>query len=325
MDFYEQIPNIVITDKGKQICSLTERQIPSCLNEGILPIRGTIMRTMLKPNGELVTINNHNIHIYRQGNINHPKLIFMSGSGTVAPVYNFKMLYEKLQNDFRIIVLEKFGYGYSDIFEASCDIDNLVSMQKQALDLVGEKGPYILVSHSMSGLEAIRWKQKYPEDIQAIIGIDMATPLTYGNWTDKEVAKRIKLIKRSHTLKLHKIPGCYPLNNRCLTEEERKQQKLLMKRNAFNHCYSNEAKEVLTNAKIVRENGKIDCPMLLFSSNGKETSKNWVKSQQEFAAEMDAKLLCYNCGHYMHYYKSHDICKEIKEFIMRLSGNKIEA
>ena len=28
VDFYEQIPNIVITDKGKQICSLTERQIP---------------------------------------------------------------------------------------------------------------------------------------------------------------------------------------------------------------------------------------------------------------------------------------------------------
>ena len=276
------------------------------------------MAKVLKPNGQLVTVNNHNIHVYTQGNINHPKLVFMSGSGTVAPVYDFKVLYEKMQNDFRIIVIEKFGYGYSDIFETSCDIDSLVSIQKQALDLVGEKGPYILVPHSMSGLEAIRWKQKYPEDIQAIIGIDMATPLTYGNWTEKEVAKRIKLINLSHKLRLHKIPGCYPLNNRCLTNEEHKQHKLLMKRNAFNRCYSNEAREVLNNAKIVSENGNINCPVLLFSSNGKETSKNWVKSQQEFAKITNTKLISYNCGHYMHYDKSHEIASEIKAFTMCL-------
>ena len=76
----------------------------------------------------------------------------------------------------------------------------------------------------------------------------------------------------------------------------------------------------LNNAKTVSKNGKINCPLLLFSSNGKQTSKNWVKSQQEFAAEMDAKLLCYNCGHYMHYEKSHEIAGEIKTFIKMLKG-----
>lgn len=276
------------------------------------------MENALKSKGELVAINNHKIHIYRQGNINNPKLVFMAGSATVAPVYDFKVLYEKLVNDFRIIVIEKFGYGYSDIFETPCDIDTLVSIQKQALDSIGEIGPYILVTHSMSGLEAIRWKQKYSDDIMAIIGIDMATPLTYKNWTDKEITRRIKKIKIANKLKLHKIPNFYPLNNRCLTQDEINQQKLLMRRNAFNICYINEAKEVLNNSKIVSRNGKIKCPVLLFSSNGKETSKYWVKSQQEFAAIMSAKLICFDCGHYIHYYKCNDISKEIVEFIKKL-------
>ncbi len=242
----------------------------------------------------------------------------MAGSATVAPVYDFKVLYEKLVDDFRIIVIEKFGYGYSDIFETPCDIETLVSIQKQALDIIRETGPYILVSHSMSGLEAIRWKQKYSGDIMAMIGVDIATPLTYKNWTDKEITRRIKMIKIANNLKLHKIPNFYPLNNRCLTQDEINQQKLLMRRNAFNICYINEAKEVLNNSKIVSRNGKIKCPALLFCSNGKETSKDWVKSQQQFAAIMNAKLICFDCGHYIHYYKSNDMSKEIVEFIKKL-------
>ena len=44
------------------------------------------MKNELKCNGELITINNHNIHIYRTGNKSNQTLIFMSGSGTVSPV-----------------------------------------------------------------------------------------------------------------------------------------------------------------------------------------------------------------------------------------------
>lgn len=276
------------------------------------------MNKQLKSNGEFVTINNNKIHIFRQGDIDKPKLVFLAGSATVAPVYDFKVLYEKLVNDFRIIVIEKLGYGYSDISETSCDIDTMVSIEKQVMGIIGEKEPYILVAHSMSGLEAIRWKQKYPDDIMAIIGIDMATPLTYRSWTDKRVKKMIKITEMANKLKLYKIPNLYPLNNRCLTKDEINQQKLLMRRNAFNICYINEGKEVLQNARIVSENGNVECPTLLFSSNGKQIDKYWIKSQQEFAKVMNAKLITFDCGHYIHYYKSNEMSKSIINFVNKL-------
>lgn len=271
---------------------------------------------VLKENGEFVSINNHNIHIYRAGNIDSPKLVFMSGSGTVAPVYDFKILYEKLVKDFRIVVIEKFGYGYSDIFESSCDIDSMVDIEKQALEVIEEKGPYILVSHSASGLEAIRWKQKYPDDVLAIVGIDMATPLTYKNWSNDQIEKRISLMKKGTKFGLYKI--LCPLSNRSLNNDEIIQQKMLRKRNAFNNCYINEAKEILTNSEIVEKTGIIDCPILLFLSNGKQTSKNWVECQHEFASMVDAKLISYDCGHYIHYYKSNEMSDEINKFVKSL-------
>ena len=278
------------------------------------------MENIIKHNGELVTINKHNIHVFRQGDENNPKIVFMSGSGTVAPVYDFKILYEKLLDDFRVIVIEKFGYGYSDIFETPCDIDTLVSIQKKALEIIGEKGPYILAPHSMSGLEAIRWKQRYSEDVCAIIGLDMATPISYKNWTDKEVAKRIKTMKMLRKFMIHKIINIGPVKCDCFIQDEIEQQKLLKSRNAFNVCYINEAREVLKNAAIVDAAGSIDCPTLLFTSNGKQTTKNWIQEQQKFASIMNAKLIRFDCGHYIHYFKSEDICNAIKEFVNNLKA-----
>ena len=274
------------------------------------------MKERIQCNGELVTINEHKIHVYRDGNADAPAIVFMSGHCTVSPVYDFKVLYEKLLHDFRVIVIEKFGYGYSDIYESSCDIDTLVSIQRQALATLGEAGPYILAPHSMSGLEAIRWKQKYPDDVSAIVGIDMATPLSFSVWTEEDIKKTVRLMQVLRKLKLASILSS--VSNLSLTEEEFKQHRLLKKRNTFNTCCINEAKEVLNNARVVGKDGNIQCPTLLFSSNGKDQERDWVENQQKFAKIMGARLISYDCGHYIHHFKSDEIRKEIIEFVNSL-------
>ena len=135
------------------------------------------MNKTLKYNGELVNVDGHNIHIYRTGNIGNPKIVLMSGSGTVAPVYDFKILYEKLSKNFRVIVIEKFGYGYSDIFDSPADIDTIVSTQKKALDAIGE------IVNCINGLVATSMEQQdntldlcppeYSVDVEAIVSEEM--------------------------------------------------------------------------------------------------------------------------------------------------------
>ena len=274
------------------------------------------MKNILKCNGELITVNGHKIHIYIDGNEDAPTIVFMSGHCTVAPVYDFKVLYEKLLSSFKVIVIEKFGYGYSDIVDSPCDIDTLVSIQRQALAVLGEAGPYILVPHSMSGLEAIRWKQKFPGEVSAIIGIDMATPLSFSVWTDKQIKQTVLLMKVLRGLKLAGVLSS--VSNLSLSEDELKQHKLLKKRNTFNISCINEAREVLNNARVIGEDGDIQCPTLMFSSSGEDQEKDWVVNQEKFASSMGARLISYDCGHYIHHFKSDEMCEEIIEFVNSL-------
>lgn len=274
------------------------------------------MNSILECKGELVNVQGHNIHIYRQGDKDKPKIVLMSGSGTVAPVYDFKILYEKLAKDFRVIVIEKFGYGYSDICDVPSDVDTLVILQKQALEKLGENGPYILLPHSMSGIEALRWIQLYPDSVKALIGNDMTTPLTYSIWTREKVEKKIQLMNFATKYKLYWL--LCQINNRCLTKDEIKQHKMLRKRNAFNICYINESKEILNNVAIVESNGYRKCPALIFKSNGKQTAGHWSECQKKFAEILNARLISYDCGHYIHHYKSSEMCEEIIKFVNSL-------
>ena len=266
-------------------------------------------------NLELFSIEGHKMHLFRTGDKDKPKLVFISGSGTAAPMYDFKILYEKLLDDFRIIVIEKFGYGYSDLFEAACEIDFVIDRQREALQKAGENGPYILVPHSLSGLEAIRWKQNYPDEVKAIIGLDMATPETYLAWKNEEIERRISIIKKMKKAKDKGLLFWFPLNKQGLTKEEIKEQKILWKKNAFNECYIKEAEAVLENAEKVSTAGKIECPTLMFVSNGKQVSPNWLEHEQNFAKQCNAKLIYLNRGHYVHYYKSDIISAEIRNFV----------
>ncbi|MDD2429889.1 MAG: alpha/beta hydrolase, partial [Eubacteriales bacterium] len=62
------------------------------------------------PNGILIDVNGYQTHVYAQGEKgNKPTLVFMSGSATVAPVYDFKSLYDVLSHEYRIAVVEKAG------------------------------------------------------------------------------------------------------------------------------------------------------------------------------------------------------------------------
>ena len=273
------------------------------------------MNDLNQKNLELFTIEGHKLNLFRTGDVNKLKLVFMSGSGTAAPMYDFKILYEKLLEDFRIIVIEKFGYGYSDLFEASCEIDCVIDRQRKVLQEAGENGPYILVPHSLSGLEAIRWKQKYPDEVKAIIGLDMATPKTYLAWNSDEIDRRISIIKKMKKAKEKGLLFWFPLNKRALTKEEIKEQKKIWKKNAFNECYIKEAEAVLNNAEKVAAAGMIKCPVLMFVSNGKQVSPNWLEHEREFAEQWNAKLINLNCGHYVHYYESDLISIEIRKFV----------
>ena len=115
-----------------------------------------IERRKFPPIGKLVEVNGHQMHVYSEGE-GVETLVFLSGSGTAAPALDFKALYSRLSSRYRIAVVERAGYGFSDTADTPRDIDTVLEETREALTLAGESGPYILFPHSLSGIEAIYW------------------------------------------------------------------------------------------------------------------------------------------------------------------------
>lgn len=128
--------------------------------------------------GQMVEVDGHNMSIYVEGT-GDTTLVFMSGGGTCSHILDFKSLYSLLSDKYQIVVVEKFGYGFSDVVDKGRDIDSILEDTRTALNTAGLNGPYVLCPHSMSGLEALYWVHKYPNEVSAIIGLDMAVPEYY--------------------------------------------------------------------------------------------------------------------------------------------------
>lgn len=273
------------------------------------------------PNGQMIDLGDYRVHVYSEGeNEKAPTLVFLSGSATVAPVYDFKALYSHISDEYQIAVVEKAGYGYSDIVEVDRDVASMVMEVRSALNGAGIEAPYVLLPHSMSGLEAIYWVQNYPDEISGIIGIDMAVPDAYDKEYNLIISKTMMTLGRASVkLGLLRIPGIYPLNEAPLTEKEAKQQRLLMHRNAVNPVYIAEGQKVYENAQTVKT-GAISCPVLMFCSDGTEIGDFWIPTQEKFAEENQAKIICFDCGHYIHYYKSEEMVDHIESFLAEIIG-----
>ena len=137
---------------------------------------------LFSPFTKMVTVDGAQMSVYAEGGGEHT-LVFMPGSGTCSPALDFKALYSQLSGTYQIAVVERFGYGFSDRTNKSRDIDTLLENTRAALAQAGLEPPYILCPHSMSGLEAVYWAQQYPDEVQAIIGLDMSTPAAYEKMT----------------------------------------------------------------------------------------------------------------------------------------------
>ena len=224
-------------------------------------------KKLREPLGQLVDINGNNMSIYVEGSGSRT-LVFLSGSGTCSPILDFKSLYSLLRDDYRIVVVEKFGYGYSDIVDEDRNIQTILSETRLALNKAGIDGTYVLCPHSMSGIEALYWAQKYPDEIEAIIGLDMAVPEYYENMkinlalmklgqyaADLGITRLIPTLAESDAIK-----------HGTLTNDEKNRYRAIFYNRTATVTMINEAKSVKDNARIVAQNGVPQVPMLLFIS-----------------------------------------------------------
>lgn len=272
---------------------------------------------LLMPIGKKVVVNGHQMNVYIKGE-GSETIVFLSGAGIASPILDFKNLSDSLSKKYKVVVVERAGYGYSEDSNQSRDVLTVLSETRQALSQAEVSGPYVIVSHSMASLESLAWQEKYPDEVKALVGLDWALPASYEDLKDNQALLTVAYWSSKIGL-LRYFPESFYIKNPTLTETERQQYKLLAYKQLMSQAMLHESRLAKENAKKVPSSINPKIPALLLVSNGEGTTfsqSEWQRYAERFASDQSNVQVVYmDAPHDLYHYQSNAIVSRIKEFL----------
>ena len=248
--------------------------------------------------------------------------VIMPGFGSTSPVLEFAPLADDLDDHATVVVVEPFGYGYSDRkTTADRTVENITTELHQTLTALHVRQPYTLVAHSISGLYALDYVNRFPDEVRAVVTIDGQVPLDgpvpeegresrwLRLWTTSGVVRWLSFIKPE--LVVRPPRDTY-------SEDARRQWRTLVLRNDSNAAVVEENHREAQNVEAVRGlSYPADLPVLAFvAQENMDIQPEWYPAHQRQLTGLEhSKLIVLDDGHYLHYHHSHEIADAARTFL----------
>lgn len=279
--------------------------------------------------GEKVHINEGTINVTRTGDTG-PTIVLLSGLGTPAPGLDFAPLIREL-GGYRVVVVEGFGYGYSDTAARPRTIENISEELHEVLTKLDIKAPYTLMGHSIAGFSTLYYANKYPAEVSAVIGIDptvpasktstsetpdsVETPATDYSWA--HIPSTIGLVRWATAL------GYGEPGGDSYTTAERQQMRQMTSWTFGNQAVTDDTFRVGENATKIRDLRYSDSlPVLDFlSQDTMNEQPDWYGAHERQLANVKRhELVVLDGEHYLHWTKSKVMAQKIREFLGRVGA-----
>lgn len=122
-----------------------------------------------------VDVEGKRMAAYDKGEGKHT-IVFLRNPGDFCPIISYKPIADRLSKENRVITLDFFGSGFSDDTDSDRTNENICREIHLALQGLGVENKVLLISHIESTNYAQAYAYLYPEEVEAIIGIDSAVP-----------------------------------------------------------------------------------------------------------------------------------------------------
>jgi pimeloyl-ACP methyl ester carboxylesterase len=122
---------------------------------------------------EMVDVGGHSLHIYcvgRKRSDGNPTVVIDVGIGDSYT--NWRAIHEQLGRDTRTCAYDRAGYGSSEPGPMPRHGQQVAQELKQLLKNAGIKGPYVLVGHSLGGLNVQIFASQYPDLVAGAVLLD---------------------------------------------------------------------------------------------------------------------------------------------------------
>lgn len=269
-------------------------------------------QSKIQPYGQSVAVDGKNMNVLIQGE-GKQTIVLLPGFGTASPALDFKPLIEQLSSNYKVVVIEPFGYGLSDITDKPRTVDNITNEIHEALQQLNIN-KYILMGHSISGIYGLDYVNKYPNEVTAFAGIDTSFPTQPTEVMDTE---SVSLLQESgfYRLLVKLNPTLIMTPN--VDEATKQQIKMITLKNTMNPDIVSEAQLLPTNFKAVQDlQFPKNLPVIFFLVQNDSEDKDWIPQHEEqIKNSVNGKIVPLEGTHYLHYTQSKAIADDLKKFI----------
>jgi pimeloyl-ACP methyl ester carboxylesterase len=279
-------------------------------------------KSNLAPYGELVEVADGAMNVYRAGTEGAQPLVLLSGLGTTAPALDFAPLIRELDS-FDVIVVEGFGYGYSDLSARERTVENISTELHDALSSLDLGRPYVLAGHSIAGFYTLDYANRYPDEVTAVVGIDPTVPLakagtassTGGGINAGRILSAIGLVR---TVVWVAPSLADPSSDADFTAAELQRMRTMTSWNYGNAAVDDETARMSSNAAALDGVTYPDnMPVLdLLSSDSVATIPDWLeKHENQLKNVTHHEIVELEGPHYLHWTQSKVMAAKITEFL----------
>jgi pimeloyl-ACP methyl ester carboxylesterase len=272
------------------------------------------------PYGERVAVSGGSLNVVRNGDQGQP-IVLLSGLGTPAPGLDFAPLIREL-GGFDVIVVEGFGYGYSDLEGPARSNESISTELHDALGKLQVRPPYVLAGHSIAGFYLLDYANRYPTEVSAVVGIDATIPKP-GDGPVEEPQPGISWERVLAVTGLVRVvaalaPGFVDPDSDAYTDEELRRMRMMVSWNYGNPAVADETARIANNAAALRGvTYPDDLPVLAFvADEGSDSTAAKTAAAENLLKNVRRhQVVPVEGHHYLHWTQAKRMAGEIRTFL----------
>lgn len=281
-------------------------------------IMGAVERSNIRPYGETVHLGRGGVNVSVSGD-GAQTVVLLSGYGTATPTLDFAPLVDELEARYTVVIVERFGYGYSDLGVTERTVENISSELHAVLTELGVHQP-ILLAHSLAGIYSLDYVNRFPGEVSALVTVDSSVPEDFAVPADRSfwegVLATSGVVRWVITLDPDIATPAAPAG--VYSEEQLEQIRLMNIWNYANPALLDENNRTAENFREVADlSYPGDLPVLAFVSKQLvDANPRWLPAhEQQLEQSARSALMVLDGDHYLHWTHSPEMAAVIQEFL----------
>ncbi len=129
------------------------------------------------PRGRMVDIGGRRLRLVCEGPTTSPSPTVWMEAGAFSGAADFAAIQQRLaEKGLRSCAYDRAGMGFSDAAPGPHDGDAVTADLARLIVASGERGPFILMGHSMGGLYVRQFTVAHPDKVAGVVLIEAVTP-----------------------------------------------------------------------------------------------------------------------------------------------------